>query len=253
MKEITPDTVIVSLTSHSIRLESVGGATIFSIINNTYANKHIVLTLSKEDAERIPDDLRLLIRSGLVELIIVDEDLGPHTKYYYAMSKYRSNPIITVDDDVIYPENMIETMLHFYKKYPNCIIARRSFSICVSNGHILPYHIWLNHFSGKTEPTHKIFATGIGGILYPPDCLKVSETYLPEIRTVKFDDDFFLKAIEMRNNLKIVNICNTQGELYKCNLCDSHTQSIARWNANRLGGSDNCVKLFQKEFNDAIK
>ncbi|MDU9375481.1 hypothetical protein McpSp1_00550 [Methanocorpusculaceae archaeon Sp1] len=35
--------------------------------------------------------------------VIYCEDIGPHTKYYYAMQSHPDSSIITVDDDVIYP------------------------------------------------------------------------------------------------------------------------------------------------------
>lgn len=247
------DTVIVSLTTHSIRVAQVAKTAIFSILQNTYKDVHIVLTLYKDDIKLIPNDLQLLIDNGLVELIIAEQDLGPHLKYFYAMQKYRENPVITIDDDVIYPETMIEKLVVNYKKHPECIIARRSFMITGRNGNLDSYHIWLRYFSGIKEPTHSIFATGIGGILYPPNCLDLSDDNVEEILTIKYDDDFYLKALEVRKNLKIVNVCQGWGELYKKNLDDPHTQSIALWNKNSKGRSDACVQKYKKEFLDAIR
>lgn len=247
------DTVIVSLTTHSIRVAQVARTAIWSIIQNTYKDVHIVLTLYKDDLKLIPEDLKLMIDSGIVELIVADKDLGPHLKYFYAMQKYRENPVITIDDDVIYPENMIEQMVAAHKKYESCIIARRSFMICSKNGNLDSYHTWLRHFSGIQEPTHKIFATGIGSILYPPNCLALSDENIDEILTIKYDDDFYLKALEIRKGLKIVNICRGWNELYKKNLADAHTQSIALWNNNSQGRSDACVQKYKQEFLACLK
>ena len=94
------NTIIVSLTTHSIRLQQVAKTAIFSIIKNTYKNIHICLTLYKDDIKNIPEDLKFLIDEQFVELIVADKDLGPHLKYFYAMKKYKENPIITVDDDI---------------------------------------------------------------------------------------------------------------------------------------------------------
>lgn len=58
------------------------------------------MTLYKDDIKNIPEDLKFLIDEQFVELIVADKDLGPHLKYFYAMKKYKENPIITVDDDI---------------------------------------------------------------------------------------------------------------------------------------------------------
>lgn len=250
---VNDDTIIVSLTSHSIRLANVAKTTIWSIINSTFKNLHIVITVFKDDLPLMPNDLKLLIKRGFVELIVADKAIGPHTKYFYAMQKYRNNPVITVDDDVIYPETMVQQLVDAMKKYPNTIIARRSFVMVGDKNGIAPYRSWMKHFAGKTQPSHKNFATGIGGVLYPADCLHISDNDLPEILSVKFDDDFFLKAREIRLGLKVANICGTWTELYKKNLDDPKTQSIARWNDNKNGGSDKCIAKYKKEFSDAIK
>lgn len=247
------DTVIVSLTTHSIRVAQVAKTAIFSILQNTYKDVHIVLTLYKDDIKLIPDDLQTMIDAGLVELIVADKDLGPHLKYFYTMQKYRENPVITIDDDIIYPENMIEKMVAAYNKNKNNIIARRSFNIIRKNGVFASYHVWLQHYSGLKGPTHSIFATGIGGILYPPNCLNISDDNIEEILTIKYDDDFYLKALEVRKDLKIVNICSGWNELYKKNLNDPHTQSIALWNKNARGKSDSCVQKYKQEFLNAVK
>ena len=58
------------------------------------------MTLYKDDIKNIPEDLKFLIDEQFVELIVADKDLSPHLKYFYAMKKYKENPIITVDDDI---------------------------------------------------------------------------------------------------------------------------------------------------------
>ena len=241
------DPIIVSLTTHSIRVAQVARTAIWSIIQNTYKNIHIVLTLYKDDLKLIPQDLQLMIDNGIVELIVANKDLGPHLKYFYAMQKYRENPVVTIDDDVIYPETMIEEMVNAYKKY-NCIIGRRCFPILNLN-----YHDWMRKGLAQfKEPTHKNFATGIGGILYPPNCLNLSDNNIEEILKIKYDDDFYLKVLEVRKDLKIMNIVYNWANVFKKNLTDAHTQSIALWNSNVHKANDG-IKLFEKEFIECLK
>lgn len=245
---MTKDTVIVSLTTHSVRVQQVARTTIFSLLKSTYKDIKIVLTLYKDDLKLIPNDLQLMIDNGIVELIVAEQDLGPHLKYFYAMQKYRENPVVTVDDDAIYPTDMIEKLVAAYKKYPDSVIARRSYRMSQRNGRLDAFWTWLSHFSGVTEPTHFNFATGLGGILYPPDCLHLSDDNISEILEAKYDDDFYLKALEVRQNIKIANICVSHGDLFAATIDDPVTQGIALWNRNKNGGSEQILRKYEQEF-----
>ena len=247
--------VIVSLTSHDLRLKNdTTTKVIFQILKGTFKDIKVCLTLYKDDVKLIPEKLKQLIDLEQVELIVADKDLGPHLKYFYAMQKYRNLPVITIDDDVLYPLDMIEKLYKAYQDNKGCIIARRCFHITSTNGRLHSYHDWLRHFTGIVkEPTHKIFATGIGGVLYPEDCLSLSEDNIEEIMGIRFDDDFYLKALEVRKNLKIVNICPTWDALYAQNLADPVTQSIALWNNRNIIESDKNIAKYYKEFSEALK
>ena len=246
--------VVVSLTTHSIRVKNVW-KTILSILNGTFKEVKVVLTLYKDDIGLISPQVQSLIDNKIVELIIADKDLGPHLKYFYAMQKYRNLPVVTIDDDVIYPVNMIAELYDYYKKTPNTIIARRCFLITTTpDGKLKSYHDWLSHFVGfYPTPTHKIFATGIGGILYPPNCLGLSDDNISEILGIKYDDDFYLKALEVRRNIKIINICKLWSDLYLKNMTDRETQSIALWYNKNILDSDKNIAKYYKEFLNATK
>lgn len=240
--------IVVSLTTHSIRVKNVV-RTIFSIIRGSFKDIRIVLTLYKGDLSLITSDLQALIDARVIELIVADIDLGPHLKYFYAMQKYRDVPIITIDDDILYPRCLVEQLYNAHRQYPGCIIARRSFYIKSVGDKLCPYHTWMQHFTGRTfTPTHNIFATGIGGILYPKDCLSISYGNIDDILDIKYDDDFYLKALEVRKDLKVVNICPKWEELYLKNLTDSETQSIALWYTRNKKDSDKNILKYEREF-----
>lgn len=248
--------VIVALTSHSIRVAHVAKTAIWSILQNTYKDVHIVLTLYKDDVKLIPEDLQIMINNGIVELIIADEDLGPHLKYFYVMQKYRNLPIITIDDDICYPKTMIEKMMKEYELNPTCVIARRSFVMKQHNSDITSYKIWLNYFAACSEPSLKLFPTGVAGILYPPNILKITDEMIPELLTVKYDDDVYLKVLEIRNHILIKNICqdpsiSNNSELYDKVNTDYEVQSIALINRNCQdeNGTDSNIRKFRTEFN----
>lgn len=244
------DKVIISLTTHSIRLNTVARTAIFSLLKGTYKNFQIVLTLYKDDVKLIPNDLQLMIDNGIVELIVAEQDLGPHLKYFYCMKKYRDFPIITVDDDFIYPDDTIENLVSYYNKFKNSIIARRTFVINKE----LNYRKMLNAgISRIHEPSFLNFATGCGGILYPPNILKITDDYISDILDMKYDDDFYLKALETRLGLKVVSSLynkNCDG-VFKL-VWDEGIQTIALWNKNIVKSQDNLQK-YKKEFEECLK
>ena len=102
MKQYNGEPYIVSFTSFGKRIEKAAFMVWYLLTNQTYKNFHLVLTLHKDDVKHIGHDMGLLLRANLLELIVGDEDFGPHMKYYYAMRKYGDHPIITIDDDRMY-------------------------------------------------------------------------------------------------------------------------------------------------------
>lgn len=116
---------IVSLTSHTkSRLEQLPKFLFNSLLKFNKTNFKVVLTLYKDDVQFITEDLQTLIDNYLVELIIAEENLRSHLKYFYVMQKYRDLPIITIDDDMIYPVQMFDYMLEEYHKNPSVILCR---------------------------------------------------------------------------------------------------------------------------------
>lgn len=200
--------VVVSLTSHTReRLAMLPYFLYRSILQYRLDYAQIVLTLYKDDLQYIPDRLRDLVDVGLVELITAPVNLRCHLKYFYAMKKYRDVPIITIDDDSVYPPQMIPDLLAAMEKYPGCIIGRSGCLLDVNKTYTQNFCInsgvdniskWNGH---ADEPRMDLNVEGYGGILYPPDILKVSDDYIPEILETPRADDIYLMVIE--NRLKV--------------------------------------------------
>ena len=200
---------IVSFTSYKPRLKYCK-TVIDSLLANTYKPWKIVMTLAKEDVQYIPADLQEYIDSGTVELIIADVDLRPHNKYFYSMQKYRENPIITVDDDIIYPEDLIQSLMDSYKQYPDCVHARRVHKKTYNwLGRIKPYRKWVFECKDVLSPSTELLATGVGGILYPPDILKISSNNIEDIMKVISVDDIYLHYLELKLGVRVVYVKNS--------------------------------------------
>ena len=200
--------VIVSLTSFPPRYKTIVPC-LQSLLMQTYTPDRIIVWLYEKDFP-ITDEMEELTRFG-VEYISVKEDLQPHKKYFYAMQEFHDDIIITVDDDVIYPQNMIENLIQTHKRYPDCVVANRVNKIIkIQDGSLFSYNLWIHNYTGSTKPRNDILATGVGGVLYPPGCL---DKRCFDIESIKKNclgaDDIWLKTMELLHGTKVVWAKNT--------------------------------------------
>mgnify|MGYP002624028435 CR=1 FL=1 len=164
--------VIVSLTTHPTRIKTVW-ITIASLLSQTYKPAKVLLYLSNEQFSSgfndLPKNLLRLQKRGL-DIVLVDDDLKPHKKYFYSFKDYKDKLVITTDDDIFYPENMIEELVRASEKYPDAVICSRSHRIQLvdsdGNKQFAPYSTWNNNTT--QEPEMLTLAVGCNGILYRP-------------------------------------------------------------------------------------
>ena len=198
---VTED-ITVSFTSYKERLR-VCPQVIESILNQTLKPTRICLTLFKDDVQYIPEDLQKLIDDGAVELITCEEDICCHKKYFYAMQKYSDSLFITIDDDIIYEPDTIESLYNSYLKNPDCVSARRVHMMRYrSNGQPLPYNQWGLECKDIKVPSKDLFFITGFGVLFPPKMITLNESNLDEIRDTKTSDSVYLNYLYRKNGVK---------------------------------------------------
>ena len=122
--------VIVSLTSFPARINKVW-LTIETILRQMEKPDKVLLWLYKDefkDKKALPRNLLRLAHRGL-EIRFCDENLRSHLKYYYTMLSYPDANIIVIDDDMLYPPDLIKKLKIFNVKYPEGIICPISMKI----------------------------------------------------------------------------------------------------------------------------
>lgn len=167
-KKITSKTpsVIVSLTSYPGRISTLF-LTIESLIRQDYSNYIVVLYLSDDQfpERKLPSRLTRLVKRGLI-IKYVSGDIRSFKKLHYALQEYPNLPILTADDDIIYPRNWLSCFIKAHEKYPRDILYARGHKIqFLESGEIGKYEEF-------TEPNPykaymNVIPTGVSGIFYP--------------------------------------------------------------------------------------
>ncbi len=202
------DEIIASLTSYPKRIDTVG-KTIQSIMDQYLKADQVWLVLSKQQfpslENDLPDDLLKLRDKGLV-IKWVEEDLKPHKKYFYVMEEKPKSIIITFDDDVIYDKDIISTLYESYLENPTCVSCMRAHRLTMKKGKINKYQDWVREDNSLyRKATHYAVATGVGGVLYPPNAFgekAFDKSFI--IDNCVNADDLWLKAMEVEYDRKVI-------------------------------------------------
>lgn len=239
--------VIVSLTSHPPRYKYLKRA-LGSILNNTIQPYKICLCLYERHEPLLPEPLRQWLSKNNIEILIHEgDDIKSHTKYYPSMKKYKGYAIITIDDDVVYSADIIESLCKCYDKHKDCISARRVHKIAYKDGVADIYKKWTMQYTKELKPSSDLFATGVGGVLYPPNILDIDGISTDDIMKCLYADDIFLKYIEQKLGIKTVWVKNNKlAGLASLSVNDSTRLSLSNVNGGRNDGYLKIFKIYQK-------
>ncbi len=160
---------VVSLTSYGLRIDTVY-LTIESIACGSLLPSELILWLDDEERSRsLPVSLQRLIQRGLS--VRMCENYGPHKKYFpYVNSQEKfAVPLVTADDDILYPRNWLKTLTEAFERNPNVVNGFRARSISFRGDQIAPYANW--PLCRSTIPSWKHLLNGVSGVIYPPGFL----------------------------------------------------------------------------------
>ncbi len=194
--------VIVSLTSYEERFKDLV-ISIYSLLNQTIKPDRIILWLSDEydGVNDLPYEITRFLKNGL-EIKFV-KDIKSYTKAIYAFKEYPEAIIVTADDDIYYPEDWLEKLYHSYITHPQDIQVHRAHRVKIIDNKICPYESWSKHVEEESARFDN-FLTGVGGVLYPPNCF--SKEVLREdvfLTNAPYADDVWFWVMALLNNKKI--------------------------------------------------
>tara|TARA_R110000751_G_scaffold63421_2_gene130871 strand:+ start:987 stop:2030 length:1044 start_codon:yes stop_codon:yes gene_type:complete len=162
---------IVSITTISTRIKTLS-KTIESIKNQTFPPQSINLYISSEPYlidvgfQKNNNEIKKIIELGVN--VYFTKNIGPYRKQYpiiFQLLKLGADPdtpIITMDDDVVYPDHIVEMLMEEYFKR-DAVIAHRGRQIVFSNNGLGAYK---NFIPPEEKLSHLNIGTGKNGICY---------------------------------------------------------------------------------------
>jgi len=198
--------IIISLTSFPARINTIW-IVIETLMRQSLKPNKIVLWLAAEQFPKglleLPDKVLVMQKRGL-EIRFCD-DLLSHKKYYYTMLENPDSIVITVDDDIFYPENMVSLLVKQYQKYPDCVIANRAHKITFIGNKVAPYSKWIKFALGEENPSMLLAPTTGGGCLFPPHIFHKEVFNKDAIKKLApLADDIWLKCMLVLNGVEVV-------------------------------------------------
>jgi len=207
------DTIIVSLTSYRLRVPQLWKVIVPLLRQHTPYNYRVILWLSKEEysgCDELPPSLQRLTADGLV-IRFMDDNLRPHKKYLYSFREYAGHKIITVDDDMLYPLSLVDTLAKASAYYGDAVCCLRGRRIQYTpQGTRRRYEEWKRlEMSPVSTRLCDFIPTGVGGVLYPPHCY---DSRVDDVETIKNTclnaDDLWLNLMCRLKNTPIVHVGN---------------------------------------------
>lgn len=232
--------IIISLTTYPKRFQGLE-LCLKSLLLQTVKPDKIIVYLGKDSVQApFLNEIFKYKKYGVDFFIDSDKNLRSHKKYYYAFQQYSDAVIITVDDDVIYPKDLVESLINVHNKYPTAICARRVHLMKrINDNELAPYNLWIDQYRKLKEPSHSLFATGNSGVLYPPHCLDQRVLTEDVFTNICFPaDDIWLKCMAFVHNTPVVWVPNWEVELPE--ICNQNDIALSEDN---IGQNKNDIYL----------
>lgn len=221
--------IIVSLTTHGKRISEAHIA-IESIMQGSLKPNKIILWISEDyKKQTLPITLQRQVKRGLE--IEYCRDVRSYTKLVPALHKYPNASIVTIDDDIIYPYDMLENLVNAHIEDPDCI--------CANWVHDIPVGIRDNYVSLLDWPvlhnvdriSSRFFYEGFAGVLYPP-CSFDSEILNEDVflDICKYADDVWFNAMSLKKGTKVKYAWKHHGPVPL--LVNKNVQVVALSNVN---------------------
>lgn len=227
--------VVVSLTSHGQRLRTVHHAIESIAMGSVKPTRLILVVDSAADRARVDQlsAIQRLRRRGLE--ILTSSPVGPHAKYYPYVASEDSHPVplVTADDDILYPPRWLESLLAAYQGQSDVIHCFRAHRFVISEGKPALYASWPP--VSDCRPSYASFLTGVSGVIYPPSFLdELRERGEGFLQSAPKADDVWLNAVAVQAGYRVAQV-GSMSEHFPVLI---GTQATALWRHNTDAAPD---------------
>jgi len=203
--------VVVSMTSHPPRINSTW-LSLFSILRQDVRPDHVILYLAEEDFPQklLPPSIGFLKRLGL-EVRFSQKNYKVATKLLPALQDFPKSTIITADDDRIYAQGWLRSLLEAHKNHPQNIISPSARKIVYVEGNTygkpdekcFPHIDYLLQSPLYDGEAFGIFE-GFSGVLYPPRALSSEVFNFDTFRALTpYADDVWFQTMAILAGTKV--------------------------------------------------
>lgn len=234
----------VSLTSYPPRFKTLY-MTLKALVNQTVRPDRLVLWVAEGDESHLPAQVVNLQNTVAFFEIKTCSDTRSYKKLIPSLTTWPNDIIVTADDDVNYPIDWLAGLVANFQKY-NSIIAYRAHYPVIEAGKLAPYSAWLTNTQANDSI---VFPTGIGGVLYPPNC------FLTEVT----DSDLFMKLAPTADDVWFFFCSRLNGQnailadrsFNVINWQSTHESGLATTNVAE-GHNDICINNVVEHFGNDI-
>mgnify|MGYP003496109381 FL=1 len=233
--------LVCSLTSFPARIDEIW-VCIETIFRQTVKADEVVLWLATPQFpdHQLPKSLQKCVEKGLT-VRWVDEDLRSHKKYFYALQEYQNADIVLLDDDLYYPDQLLENLVGMAGRHPNSICATRVHKMTYSDGQLNPYKQWVHNYNSRKEQASSdyFFTSGAGTLM--PTGIMPQDTFNKEVfKDICFyADDVWLNLQARQAGIQVFS----NNKYDKDEISIGHSQRVKLVKANVLnGGNDKQIQ-----------
>ncbi len=203
---------VVSLTTYGARARSVHLA-IESIGRGRMLPSRLILWIDEAALfENLPAGIRRLQKRGLE--VRSCKDYGPHKKYFPYLESLREAqiPLVTADDDLLYPRDWLQRLAEAFQKYPGMLNCYRAHLVALDRYGVAPYKHWSPVCS--TRPSFRHFATSGAGIILPTGLQRIlKQKGASFLRCCPKADDIWLNVQALRAGYLVRTVARKQFRL----------------------------------------
>ena len=160
----------VSVTSHPARFNALA-LSLKALKSQILQPQSMNVFIAETDIAVLPDSIKELEKSGFIK-ISPCEDLGSGKKLIPALKVQSNLPIITIDDDLYFENDLFLHLMINHYLYPDAIIAARVHQLAVNDSKdVLPFSAWHKHYDLSEGPSNDLMPTSGAGTLFPPKAM----------------------------------------------------------------------------------